>query len=136
MIPSAPIALIKGGSKKRVPLNRDLYINGSSSVNVDCLKSENKICYLSYEWTCSGIKFCDGFTSNYGGFTIPKNELNSEVRHFFYSHCKILINIKQQGENKQFTVTLIVESPDGPRSKPYIQTLTTANEKTPVASLM
>lgn len=80
IIPTEPIALIMGGSKIRIPADRDLYVNGTDSVNVDCAEGDG--CYLSYEWKCSGIKFCNGFSSDDGGFIIPKNELSSEVKSF------------------------------------------------------
>lgn len=78
MIASEPVAIVKGGQKKRIRNDRDAIFNGSDSINVDCAQGYED-CYLYYYWSCKGIKFCDGFISHDNSIVVPKKDLEGYV---------------------------------------------------------
>lgn len=114
VVPSPPIAIIRGGNQRVARQDRDLTISGEDSINVDCAEGSES-CFLYYQWRCSGIPFCNGFTSEENAITIPKDKLQNGV------------TIK---------AALKVQSPLGSAPKVAIQVIKITDQKIPTLEIM
>lgn len=112
VVPSSPIAVIRGGTQRVARNDRNLIITGEDSINVDCAQG-SEACFLYYTWRCSGIPFCNGFSSRKNRIVVPKEEL-------------------QVGT---FTVSLRVESPSGGEPTATNQLIKVVNQMIPTLQI-